>query len=91
MDWTAGYASDIEYTSGFYREQSPTWLNFVSLLNGIQPIDIAESFNYFELGFGRGLTAQILAAGHPQGQFYDGRVSTRVMSPAPERWPPKHS
>jgi hypothetical protein len=28
MDWTAGYASDIEYTAGFYREQSPAYLNF---------------------------------------------------------------
>jgi len=70
MDWTAGYASDVEYVSGFYREQSPHWLNLVCLLNGIAPVDITESFHYCELGCGRGLTAQILAAGNPQGQFY---------------------
>jgi SAM-dependent methyltransferase len=70
MDWTAGYVSDIEYTSGFYREQSPAWLNFACLLSGIEPINLEQSFTYFELGFGRGLTAQLLAAGNPQGRFY---------------------
>jgi SAM-dependent methyltransferase len=70
MDWTSGYVSDIEYTSGFYREQSPAWLNFVCLLNGIEPVDLQQPFTYFELGFGRGLTAQLVAASHPNGQFY---------------------
>ncbi|NYE63759.1 SAM-dependent methyltransferase [Duganella sp. 1224] len=70
MDWTSGYVSDIEYTSGFYREQSPDWLNFVCLLAGIAPVDLQQPFTYCELGFGRGLTAQLLAAGHPAGQFY---------------------
>ncbi|MRX07760.1 methyltransferase domain-containing protein [Pseudoduganella sp. FT25W] len=70
MDWTAGYVSDIEYTSGFYREQSPAWLNFVCLLNGVEPVALDQPFTYFELGFGRGLTAQLLAGANPMGQFY---------------------
>jgi len=70
MDWTSGYVSDIEYTSGFYREQGPGWLNFICLLSGIEPVDLQSGFTYCELGFGRGLTAQLLAAGHPTGQFY---------------------
>lgn len=70
MDWTAGYASDIEYTAGFYREQSPTFLNFVCVLNGIEPVPLDQPFTYFELGFGRGLTANVLAASNPQGRFY---------------------
>jgi SAM-dependent methyltransferase len=70
MDWTAGYASDIEYTAGFYREQSPSYLNFVCILNGHEPVDLRQPFTYCELGFGRGLTANILAATHPQGRFY---------------------
>ena len=70
MDWTAGYASDVEYTAGFYREQGPTLLNFVCALNGYQPSVTEGPFNYFELGFGRGLTANVLAAGNPQGNFY---------------------
>jgi SAM-dependent methyltransferase len=70
MDWTAGYASDVEYTSGFYREQSPTFLNFVCVVNGIEPIPLDQEFTYFELGFGRGLTVNVLAASNPQGRFY---------------------
>jgi SAM-dependent methyltransferase len=70
MDWTAGYASDVEYTAGFYREQSPAYLNFVCVLHGMEPVALNKSFTYFELGFGRGLTANLLAAAHPQGSFY---------------------
>lgn len=70
MDWTAGYASDVEYTAGFYREQSPAYLNFVCVLNGFEPVALNKSFTYFELGFGRGLTANVMAAANPQGQFY---------------------
>ncbi|MBB3221651.1 class I SAM-dependent methyltransferase [Pseudoduganella umbonata] len=70
MDWTAGYTSDIEYTAGFYREQSPTWLNLVCILNGCEPVALDQPFTYFDLGCGRGLTAQILAAGNPNGRFF---------------------
>lgn len=70
MDWTAGYASDVEYTAGFYQEQSPAFLNFVCVLNGTEPIPLDKPFTYFELGFGRGVTVNVLAASNPQGQFY---------------------
>lgn len=53
MDWTEGYASDVEYTAGFYREQAPAFLNFTCLLNGVEPVDLSRPFTYFELGFGR--------------------------------------
>lgn len=70
MDWTAGYASDIEYVAGFYREQSPTYLNFVCVINGFEPVPLNRPFTYFELGFGRGFTVNLLAASHPQGNFF---------------------
>lgn len=70
MDWTAGYASDIEYTAGFYAEQSPAHLNFVCAINGYEPVPLDRPFTYCELGFGRGLTANVLAASNPNGQFY---------------------
>lgn len=70
MDWTAGYASDVEYTAGYYREQSPSLLNFACLLNGFEPIALDQPFTYFELGFGRGVTVNALAACNPQGRFY---------------------
>nr|WP_315214024.1 class I SAM-dependent methyltransferase [uncultured Duganella sp.] len=70
MDWTAGYASDVEYTAGFYAEQGPGYLNLVCALNGCEPPSLDAPFTYFELGFGRGLTANVLAAGNPHGAFY---------------------
>lgn len=70
MDWTAGYASDLVYTAGFYREQAPAFLNLTCVLNGYEPVALDKSFTYCELGFGRGLTANVLAATHPQGKFY---------------------
>ena len=70
MDWTAGYVSDIEYTAGFYAEQAPGYLNLVCALNGYEPPALSGKFTCFELGFGRGLTANALAASNPQGTFY---------------------
>lgn len=70
MDWTAGYASDVEYTTGFYAEQAPGYLNLVCALNGYEPPTLSGPFTYFELGFGRGLTANVLAAANPHGTFY---------------------
>ncbi len=70
MNWTDGYASDIPYTAGYYGEQRPILLNFVCMLQGFEPVDLAQGFTYCELGFGRGLTANVLAAAYPKGQFY---------------------
>ncbi len=70
MEWTAGYASGIEYLAGFYREQSPVHLNFVCVLNGYEPVPLDRPFTYFELGFGRGVTVNVQAAANPQGRFY---------------------
>lgn len=70
MNWTSGYVSDIEYTAGFYPEQSPILLNFVAVLNGYAPIHVERDFTYFELGFGRGVTINLLAANNPHGKFF---------------------
>lgn len=70
MDWTGGYVSDVEYMAWFCREQSPAFMNFVCLLNGIEPVALDKPFAYFELGSGRGLTVNVLAASNPQGRFY---------------------
>lgn len=68
-DWTGGYVADIEYVTGFYREQSPTFLNFVCLLNGFEPLPLRDGFTYCELGCGLGLTTGLLAAADPRGDF----------------------
>lgn len=70
MDWTEGYTSDITYTSGFYREQGPALLDFMCVLNGYEPTTGGHDFAWCELGCGQGLTANLLAASNPQGQFY---------------------
>ncbi len=68
-DWSDGYNADIAYTHGAYRELSPDFLSYVCLLNGVRPPRIDRPFRYCELGCGQGLTLNILAATHPQGQF----------------------
>ncbi len=70
MDWTEGYTSDLEYQAGFFREQSPAYLNFACVLNGVEPRPIDRPFTYFELGSGRSFTVSLLAASNPQGQFF---------------------
>ena len=67
-DWTAGYIADIDYTHGFYRELTPSHLRFALLLKGIRPPD--GKFTYCELGFGQGFGLNLLAAAHPEGDFW---------------------
>jgi SAM-dependent methyltransferase len=69
MDWTAGYNTSVAYTTGYYQEQSPSFLNACLVMQGVSPPSI-EKFTYCELGFGQGLTSLILAATHPGGDFY---------------------
>jgi SAM-dependent methyltransferase len=70
MHWNEGYAVDVEYTTEFFGELSPSHLNVVCILNGIEPVALDKPFTYCELGCGQGFSANILAASHPQGQFY---------------------
>ena len=69
MTWTAGYNNSVAYTTGYYHEQSPTFLNACLALQRVSPPSL-EKFTYCELGFGQGLTSLILAATHPNGDFY---------------------
>jgi SAM-dependent methyltransferase len=70
-EWTSGYVVDVEYTHGFYREQSPTHLAYLCLMQGLQPPGLGgEPLTYCELGCGQGLTTNLLAAANPQIQFY---------------------
>jgi predicted O-methyltransferase YrrM len=68
--WMEGYESDIEYTSGYYREQEPDFLNLCALNHGIAPVNLEKGFTYCELGCGFGMTSLIMAANYPQGKFY---------------------
>jgi len=70
MDWHDGYVSDIDYLAEFFRDQGPAHLSFACVLNGVEPVALDRPFTYFELGSGQGLTANVLAASNPQGEFY---------------------
>ncbi|OTP73277.1 class I SAM-dependent methyltransferase [Caballeronia sordidicola] len=69
MTWTAGYNSSVAYTTGYYQEQSPSFLNACLVMQRVQPPSL-EKFTYCELGFGQGLTSLILAATLPNGEFH---------------------
>lgn len=65
MSWADGYISDIEYSSHYYRELSPTHLNFAVLGQAIWPRSTEVGSAYCELGCGQGLSSIIVAATHP--------------------------
>ncbi len=69
-DWSDGYITNINYTSGFYEGLSPHAQSFALLYRGFAPPDISEGFSYCELGCGYGFTTSLLAAANPQGAFW---------------------
>jgi SAM-dependent methyltransferase len=81
-DWTHGYIAEIDYTYGFYRELSPALLNYALLLRGFEPPSLDAGFRYCELGFGQGVSANLLAATHPQGHFEGTDFNPRHASGA---------
>ncbi len=68
-DATDGYATGVPYTFGYYRELAPALLRVALLAGGIVQATEARRFRYCELGCGRGLTSNILAATHPEAEF----------------------
>ena len=61
MQWTDGYYTGTEYTSGYYPNLSPDHLRFVCQAAGVR-CRIPERPTYLELGFGRGVSLNIHAA-----------------------------
>jgi SAM-dependent methyltransferase len=71
MGWDHGYYSHSTYTSGFFRELAPAWLDFAALIKGHCPPRAVEgqAFQYLELGCGMGFGLCLQAALHPEGTF----------------------
>lgn len=65
-----GYVADIEYLHHFCRELGPAWLNFVLAMQGIEPVQLASGFSCCDLGCGQGLSTNVFASCHPEGQFH---------------------
>jgi SAM-dependent methyltransferase len=66
-DWGSGYVTDITYTTGWYRQQSPSVLAIACLLGGVEsPLPASgDPVSFLELGCGHGFTALLLAASNP--------------------------
>jgi SAM-dependent methyltransferase len=65
-----GYVTDVPYVRAFVLESAPAWLDHVALVSGRAPPVRREGFAWCDLGCGQGVTAAMLAATHPAGQFH---------------------
>ena len=65
-----GYATDIPYLRDFKLMLAPAWLDHVALVAGVEPPVRRDGFAWCDLGCGQGVTAAILAATHPTGEFH---------------------
>ncbi|MFY7959357.1 MAG: class I SAM-dependent methyltransferase, partial [Elsteraceae bacterium] len=76
VDWSRDYNVEQPYTFGCFRELAPGIHNFVLALQGVAISGTAnKTFNYCELGCGQGVTAAVLAAAHPEAQFFANDIS----------------
>jgi SAM-dependent methyltransferase len=64
------YTTDIPYLRDFKPMLAPAWLDHVALVGGIEPPDRRNGFTWCDLGCGQGVAAAILAATHPNGEFF---------------------
>jgi predicted O-methyltransferase YrrM len=69
-DWSQGYVTDASYADKFFRELSPTWLNYVAALNGATPRNLEQPFAYLELGCGFGHSTIANAGAFPHADFH---------------------
>ena len=65
--WGQGYVNDVTYTEGYYRPQSPQYMQVACLLAGIAAPDIPgdAALSYIELGCGMGIGSLLIAASNP--------------------------
>jgi len=65
-----GYVADVPYVGAFIHELAPAWLDHVAIISGLAPPKREEGFAWCDLGCGPGVTAAMIAAMHPAGQFH---------------------
>lgn len=70
MNRLDGYVADIEYVHNFCRELGPAVLNFALTMRGIEPLSPGSGFSHCDIGCGQGLSTNIFASCHPQGEFH---------------------
>jgi SAM-dependent methyltransferase len=65
-NWSEGYVTSVQYEAGFFRELVPSFLSFVALTRSLDaPGGDDRAFRYLELGCGRGISANVIAAANP--------------------------
>jgi len=69
-DEATPYIVDIPYSARYIPQQSPSVLNFLTRLNGAKGRPVDQPYAYCDLGCGKGLTGNTLAAANPDSQFY---------------------
>jgi SAM-dependent methyltransferase len=71
MHWGHGYFTEFPYTTNFFRELTPGWIDFCALIKGHASPRLQDGapFSYLELGSGMGAGLCLLAAAHPEGRF----------------------
>src|SRR4051794_39545898 len=65
-----GYVTDVPYVRDFIPRLAPAWLDHVAVVSGVAPPARKDGFAWCDLGCGQGVTAAMLAATHPAGQFH---------------------
>ena len=78
------YLEDTTYPDRYYRELSPTWLNYVARLGGRAPVDLTSPFTYLDLGCGFGLSTIVHAGTFPNAEFYGVDLNKQHIANASE-------
>src|SRR5262249_30516392 len=65
-----GYVADVPYVRAFIHQLAPAWLDPGAAVSGLMPPARARGFAWCDLGCGQGVTAAMLAAMHPAGDFH---------------------
>jgi SAM-dependent methyltransferase len=65
-----GYVTDVPYVRAFIHHLAPAWLDHVAIVSGLRPPARQDGFAWCDLGCGQGVTAAMLAAMHPAGDFH---------------------
>lgn len=66
----SGTILDVEYTGDYFWHQSPALMNYIAVINGYSPRNLAVEFSYCELGCGKGVTSIVLASTHSRARFF---------------------
>ncbi len=69
-DGPIGDIVEVAYAGSFCEYQNPALLNYVAAAAGYPPRALGAGFRYLELGCGLGVTANVMAAALPQGEFW---------------------